>query len=268
MSRTTPEKLYKYYDAETAINHVLGEGTLKWSNPFDFNDPFDNQFELNLDKITDEDIEKILDETFAPSLLAKPEHRLYLKGGIIEGVERGTVNFYSEFREQFINEMSRTCILCLTETNDNLLMWSHYAKHHTGVVVEFSKKESDTPLPLAKPVCYTKTLPKVKMEGFFRKLNPSAKKQTYLDEIIQLHTYTKSIEWAYEREYRIVSAGGGGVRSFFREDVDAVYMGCRISGNNKRKIIKILTRDYPFAKLFQASKSSKEFALIFDQIPI
>ena len=32
-------------------------------------------------------------------------------------------------------------VLCLSEVNDNILMWSHYGQSHTGVVLEFPTEE-------------------------------------------------------------------------------------------------------------------------------
>jgi len=35
------------------------------------------------------------------------------------------------------NMLSDSKILCLAAPHDNILMWSHYADHHTGAVLRF-----------------------------------------------------------------------------------------------------------------------------------
>ena len=52
--------------------------------------------------------------------------------------------------------LPRLRVFSVSETNDNLLMWAHYAKDHTGVVFEFRVlAEQDNPLCIAKPILYS-----------------------------------------------------------------------------------------------------------------
>jgi len=49
-------------------------------------------------------------------------------------------------------------VVCLNEKKDNILMWSHYAKNHTGFCIEYDHKSlvSGAPrLRLLYPVFYT-----------------------------------------------------------------------------------------------------------------
>ena len=56
--------------------------------------------------------------------------------------------------------MADTAVFCLSETHDNLLMWSHYAQNHTGAVIKFlSLPEVDFPIIVAQPVRYTRQMP-------------------------------------------------------------------------------------------------------------
>lgn len=46
-------------------------------------------------------------------------------------------SYHNEIAEQ-VNELSKTAgIVCFSATNDNILMWSHYADQHNGVVIGF-----------------------------------------------------------------------------------------------------------------------------------
>jgi hypothetical protein len=96
-------------------------------------------------------------------------------------------------------------VISLTETKDNLLMWSHYAKEHSGVVFEFDVDLNDpfgffnffdfekTDLPLFSKVYYRKNRSYEDVSSNF-----SA-------ESLARHYYlTKSDEWLYEKEYRFI----------------------------------------------------------------
>ncbi|MDE1311747.1 DUF2971 domain-containing protein [Vibrio aestuarianus subsp. cardii] len=80
-------------------------------------------------------------------------------------------------------------IISFTEEKDNLLMWSHYADEHRGMVIEFDTEHSffnsDANYKLL-PVMYRKSrlnkLGKHLMEPYFHKSN----------------------EWAYEKEHRLL----------------------------------------------------------------
>src|SRR5262249_58761767 len=50
------------------------------------------------------------------------------------------------------------------------------------------------------------------------------------------------------------------------EEVGAVYLGCKIANDDKEEIIEITRRLYAQAKLYQAEKHPREFALIFAEI--
>lgn len=90
-------------------------------------------------------------------------------------------------------------IVSLTETRDNLLMWSHYADEHKGFVIEFdyshlffTKKHmemfNDNPLVnQIHRVLYRK-----------ERLN-----ELINDNIIEAYFY-KSDEWSYEKEHRLL----------------------------------------------------------------
>ena len=42
-------------------------------------------------------------------------------------------------------------LFCLSETKDNILMWSHYTRDHIGAVLEFDSDKNKQSLPLTGP---------------------------------------------------------------------------------------------------------------------
>ncbi|MEI8657260.1 DUF2971 domain-containing protein [Vibrio sp. Hal054] len=82
-------------------------------------------------------------------------------------------------------------IMSFTEENDNLLMWSHYADQHKGIIIEFDHNNPFFTKPKSgyglQPVLYRKTR--------VDKLGKSSLIEPY---------FHKSKEWAYEQEHRLL----------------------------------------------------------------
>lgn len=283
MFQKTPNSLFKYYAPETGINHVLQGGTIKWSTPEELNDPFDNQFELDFDEVDDVEIDSLLDDFFENDfssvefrkgdmiisgeefgnalrqwkLLISPQEKTELKNSLVEGIEN-VKNYMPIFKQEFMAEMKRTAIFCMSESSDSVLMWSFYAQNHTGIAIEFAPNHFQSPLSLSRPVQYVTDVPKLTFRELFRSLS---NRQAAIEQLIRTFTLTKSEEWSHEKEWRVVVAGGSGIRPFFSEDINAVYMGCRMSQKDQDRVKAIVRATYPNAKLFLASKSPTDFAL-------
>ncbi|EIV8503604.1 DUF2971 domain-containing protein [Vibrio parahaemolyticus] len=107
------------------------------------------------------------------------------------------------------SELSKYGIISLTEDPYNLLMWSHYADEHKGVVVGYdeldtmilvsgdclSKYEPATSMPL--PVRYTRQRPDDKIDDEY--IYEIAEKSFF-----QQIALVKSDDWIYEKEHRIL----------------------------------------------------------------
>jgi hypothetical protein len=141
-------------------------------------------------------------------------------------------------------------------------MWSHYAQNHTGVVIEFlALDEIDSPLLVACHVLYSRNMPHLSISSV-------VDVKQLAGDIRDKITLTKSDDWSYEREWRIV----GGLRDksrsyemipYSRHEVAAVYCGCRMESGEKDKFIGIVRSDFPWARIFQAQKHSSRFAIEF-----
>lgn len=91
-------------------------------------------------------------------------------------------------------------IISLTETDDNLLMWSHYAQQHQGIVIEFDYNNlffKDIMSDNGRS--YDKRLHRVlyRKERFsdYEINNPSSLRELF---------FYKSDEWEYEKEHRLL----------------------------------------------------------------
>ena len=286
------EGFFKYYTA-TSAKLTLRHTSRKWSTPLLFNDPFENQFELHLQDMSDELVDHNLQQWHAlvtspdplrPNQLGhltpiveyihqiRQQHDLqyteaelaYVREGVVEGMKRAT-NISAEINAQIRSVMADTSIFCVSETHDNLLMWSHYAQNHTGAVIKFlALPEVDSPLIVVQPVRYTIRMPR-------REFASMLDFQKSLTEIVELITLIKSDVWAYEKEWRIVAGlrdktQSYEILSYAPEEVGEVYLGCKMAEDDKAELIEITRRLYPQAQLYQAEKHPREFALIFTKI--
>jgi hypothetical protein len=259
-SRHDKQAFFKYYSAES-VKITLSSTSLKWSTPAVFNDPFDNQFELHYEEPTDELVESQLKQFIetitspeplrpnqfgpkteimefirqvhmqTPDIKYTEDYLTHLRGGVIEGMQRVSA-YMPEANAEIRRVMADTSVFCLSETHDNLLMWSHYAQNHTGAVIEFRVlPEVDSPTLAAKPVRYSTQLPRLIFAGL-------ADFERLCHEMVEVITLTKSDVWAYEKEWRIVSGLRDKTKSYeilpcHPEEIGAVYIGCKMTDPDK-----------------------------------
>ena len=94
---------------------------------------------------------------------------------------------------------------CLTEHNDSLLMWAHYGASYRGVCIEydfsnFSAPEKDC---IFAPVMYRDSRPEVP-ESVITKSYKGHAIPTEDQNQLSKGLFTKSTDWKYECEWRIV----------------------------------------------------------------
>lgn len=182
-------------------------------------------------------------------------------------VEAALPRFHSEIR----CGLERVKILCLSEVNDNILMWSHYADRHTGVCLKLKcVPEEDSPWGVAVPIVYSKYMPRLLDEEKFARIISG---QESLDdrEMTRRLVYTKADDWAYEKEWRIFAGDGRTPAKyedllFGKNELDAIYFGCRMSDDDKREFASLVRTLYPRALMFEAVKSERTFALEFRSV--
>ena len=98
---------------------------------------------------------------------------------------------------------------CFSGCYDSLLMWSHYADSHHGICIEFdiSEKEEKT----FYKIRYSDNRPSYNLSDSIKKMCQQLYVNGQFDQtdgfIIKLLSepyITKSIDWAYEKEYRLI----------------------------------------------------------------
>jgi len=205
--------LYKYRpligEDESHINEhtlkILEKGELFFSKPSQFNDPFDTKINLDIN-VTEPEL-----RAYYSRLLTQQGEPLNRLDAIIDKVNSGEINLeeiaLKNTQPDYFN------IFCLSKDEKNILMWSHYAKDHTGICIGFKihKKfnsmnikisSSYTPPPSVADLV-SDLVPAIYINYCTNRPKPYNHFKDNLKEL-ELHFMTKSKLWEYEQEVRIM----------------------------------------------------------------
>ena len=288
-------RFFKYLSPESAIASING-GTMRWSSPRLFNDPFDFPVSMDFAFAGEEIAEAITDElvkmAYGPeepigdpnnefiraSLLNRriknrpsaAEFRAFMakaNSECIQRFEEGKVQrrkFLSEFRNQF-------AVFCVSAKKDDLLMWAHYAKDHTGCVLQFRcLPELDRPLCAARKVDYVEKYPLLgSLDEYVKHL--TGQSEINYDHLFEIFAFTKSRHWVYEDEWRCVSRlqdhrAGFDYEPFIPEEFEAVYIGHRASQEHRDSILNALREKYPNTSAYFSSVNIQDYSMVFHEI--
>lgn len=126
--------LYKYRELESYdvssnslflnnnTRNLLEKGEIWFSKPSAFNDPFDGHLSFD-DDFNEQDAYNFLLQKGLPTKEIKKVLKIY-KNNPEELEKLKNISSTELFR-----------IFCLSKVRDNILMWSHYAKNHTGICI-------------------------------------------------------------------------------------------------------------------------------------
>lgn len=157
-------------------------------------------------------------------------------------------------------------IFCVSEDRDNLLMWAHYADNHAGVVLEFRcVPEVDSPFCVAIPVTYQHEKPTL---GSFDEVFRDLVGFEDVDFVRKNEDmiYVKSDHWAYEKEWRYPLPTHNpselfDLRAFHPLELSSVVLGCRMTEENKAKVVRIVNDRYPHCGVYQAETNDRKYTL-------
>lgn len=178
---------------------MILDGEHYFTSPAKFNDPFDCRPVHRLNG-TDDEVKRYLIRLFAKFQPNQaPDERLAEIDALLADPSRdprrpeGLQIFAALIGSLAIDQIG---MLCLSGAPDVPLMWSHYADSHAGVCLGFDPEVSY--FRIAQPVRYTRKRSVV---------DPSVQNN---EQMLDASLYTKSLDWAYEEEWRIVLTSGPG----------------------------------------------------------
>src|SRR5690606_38148794 len=174
--------LYKYVSIDT-LKKILN-GSIRFTQPGAFNDPFEMLPELHVPQ-------SFSDDKIAIQFDLLSERRLQGDGSLADGFESDFCNDFNS-RDILYALNESIGVLCLSKVRDSLLTWSHYADQYAGAVVEFD--DSHEFFDGKIEVEYRSMRPKKDITAYISDGNPVP--------IAEL--CTKPEDWQYEQEVRLV----------------------------------------------------------------
>jgi len=287
---------FKYTSAKTA-EIILTTGRLRYAAPGTLNDPFDAQLDLGfgfaMDQLNKAMMERYLQaingnaplpvesrDLFVTLLevMRQNRHKLNMTDEdfireMTPAIEQGSKQlqayigtFHKAIRDLWLSDAK---LFCVSEIEDDPLMWAHYADKHRGVVIKLlALEEIDNQLCVAKPVQYHEQPPVLATLEEFVENNFSGKRLNPNDAWDKVF-YSKQADWAYEREWRVVVPGEAPKQdyAYFKlipQEIGAVIFGSKITGEDRKKLTEIVKAKYPHAELLHASLDMKSYGITIE----
>ena len=299
MTNRAPINLFKFCKFDKRIISCLINHELWFSNPSDFNDPYDCKLELDTENTIDEIrshlnksnnrhteyCKKIQDPTRQIAFINElynfrldkdqvfqiidgiySKNKLVFNNDLIEHrlkeIEQNKHNLSKVINETAQRDVKKYRILCLSKNVKNSVMWAHYSDNHNGICIGLDHNQD---------INFFKTLLRVKYVSEYPIYNYIREYDTHMT--VQHVFGTKSMDWKYEREYRIIkdiNSNGfrnNGLLKFNKKILTRIYFGLKTKQEDI-DIIKEINKNYYDAKikLFIAHENPKSFELNFEQI--
>ena len=256
--------LYKYRDADNSWSWAtLTNQELYLANPREFNDPFDANVLLRYDLAPKEFKRKICENYITEVHPGAGQFlREKLMATLLERMDNPAI--HDAAMQRWIDSLiSKIRMVCLCPDRDNILLWSHYAKNHTGFAIGFDAVQlyalwrTNNGFILGH-VLYREEYPVL--------YPPNIDDMDAREKIITIIMNIKSHIWEYEKEIRLTMFNGPQKANFAPDLINDIALGCNIKPENQRKILKIVDEQYPHATVRRAKLRRGAFALDFDRL--
>lgn len=256
--------LYKYRDADDSRHWEMLEKQEVWFPlPTTFNDPFDANIGMRFDLLPEERLIALAERKIREE---QPGAGYFLRKKAINDFLKWVHDpvTHDKAMATWIQRLtSKMRVFCVCPDRGNILLWSHYSRNHTGFAVGFETSklhqlwQNNHGFQMGH-VAYKANYPIM--------LPPTNEDKEAKANMITTIMNVKSSIWAYEREIRLTMFDGPQKSSFDPDLIKEIALGCRISPNNKERMLKLVDETYPHASVYQAKLSRDTFSLDFDKL--
>ena len=224
-------KLYKYRAFNEFTDEIIIKSSLWYANPTRFNDPFDMSPSFR-QKYSKREIKDNIKDYVKNSENTKnfplEEQEKYRRK--FEKQSNTNEKFVVQRERLFFEQISTTGVVSLSKHNDSILMWSHYAQNHEGLVFEFDytgKKFGLHEFPH-----------KVEYIDGYGLLSHAVSRKERREQMATI-LLSKYNDWAYEAEYRIIDFGHQGNKPFEKSLLTKIIFGLKASPENMNRMVKL-----------------------------
>jgi len=288
-----PKILYKYMTADT-VKIVLDTNKLRWQSPCQFNDVNELQrmpiLSPNLEESKLIYLKKLVDIIYNQEENNFTNYATWSQWYLVnltlmkscnvsdkEALEKILIITQSspekledKFRQTTESENDGSLrIFCLTEHNNDSLMWDKYGDNYKGCMFGFRHiEELGTPFRVAEKVTYSSSAPEVDGSSAVDSFLYNSRE---LSRNIRLAIHcNKGEEWAYEKEWRVICKSpqlNNEKHSdflFHPQELESITFGSEILPENKQNIISIIEEKYQSCKVFEieSNKGMSERVMI------
>ena len=299
MGKNTPLSLVKYTTAAVGIS-VLKNKKMRWSAPHAFADPFENSAytPMGFDKL---DLTKTAVRSIAAMIFARndplgeanaikkavrrwrAEDRFHSEDEAVEALSELLPTMIAQrfveiedYFKSWVRYAYNVRVLCLCDGFDDMSSWETYGDQHRGLAIRFKVGDGnsvDRPHRIAyRSQRNVVTTLREQVAIFVGEQIPDE------DEKLENKLLVKSKQLASQREWRsvwlpknLLDPGNADMsvsyedRPFTVGEVTAVYLGVSISEADREKVLSLLAKDYPKAKVYQAEVKEAEYVLGFSK---
>ena len=240
--------LYKYRSMQSkGLEDIFTKRQIYLTDATEFNDPFECRpiLTFHQSSVKREMFLKRLTQDAFPSADKKTIKKL------MKGKKRHLTD-PTTLREAYDKFVGTIGICCLSEKNDDLLMWSHYSDSHQGLCLEFDAATEGTLFWEAFKVIYQEDYPTVNIMDI-------AKADEFRKALL-----TKSMHWKHEEERRILKneqEGGPGFYKFPSELLTGVIFGALMSQSDKDFLMKWIEQYSTKITIYQARLDEQKYQL-------
>ena len=199
---------------------IIKDGTMKFTHPKDFNDPFDCYPDVDGKAISKEyEQNKEFFKELGRRRNLSPAQRIQEKPKQLKKIEK------AQNIDELLNNKIGIC--SLSKNPLNLLMWAHYASSHTGFVMEFSVFNEHLSLNDAINCSMTCLVP---FPVTYKKEKPIVTSRDLFYEYL----LTKGEDWEYEQEERVIDdIRKAGIHPYDRKRIlKSVIAGMKMSDDD------------------------------------
>lgn len=223
-------KLFKYRPLDEYAVNWISRNELYFRNAGDLDDPFDCAIRVNFTGGSKDQYRNLISlgikEQLKNLVLSDDQFNEIVDRHLNEQMQNIT-QFSKEAEDGFRHGvLSKKGVLSLSETNNNVLMWSHYAAGHSGVCLQFEASEI---MNSARKVNYFDELPSINIFN-----------QSFADLADQV-LLSKQQQWSYQKEWRVIDPEfPPGVHRFIRPLLTGLILGAKTTSQDEQKVRELL----------------------------
>ena len=219
---------YKYFPVNEFLFSTLINSEIWFSNPNNFNDPFDCN--LKCQYLKDYDFEERTNNMLRNEFNSAISNESYIREhkiitSVAEAHEQKRKTKSEQINVDFESKVIETGISCFSKNNSSILMWSHYSNNHRGVCLKFNTSDR----------VFFDNCHQVKYVQEF----PGADANLDVEGSHNFLFFTKSEEWVYEEEVRVIK-NSNSLSGFEPDCLEAIYFGAKCKEKDIKTIMNLV----------------------------